>query len=115
MNIFGQHIRQLRQERGLSQRALALHAGIDFTYLNKIETGSLVHLPSEAAILRIAQVLEVDGNELVSAAGKVPPKLKTMMQHNVLLTELVRVLSERVLPESTYQKLLKLAKEAKYE
>jgi len=36
----GERVRELRKERGLSQRKLAAHAGIDFTYLSKIE---LVH------------------------------------------------------------------------
>jgi transcriptional regulator with XRE-family HTH domain len=113
MQPFGQHLRQLRKAKGISQRDLAAQIGIDFSYLSKIETGSLEFLPSEAVILQIAQVLEVDGNELVCLAGKMPPRLKDMMEDNPLLTELIHVLSQRVLPDETYRKMIEMAREVK--
>lgn len=108
---FGQHLRELRKAKSISQRDLAAQVGIDFTYISKIETGSLEFLPSETIILQIAQALEVDGNELVCLAGKMPPRLKDIMQDNPLLTELIHVLSQRVLPDETYRKLIELARE----
>jgi transcriptional regulator with XRE-family HTH domain len=38
---FGERLRQLRRERQMNQRALAERAGIDFTYLSKLENGRM--------------------------------------------------------------------------
>ena len=105
---FGQHLRDLRKARGLSQRALASQVGIDFTYLSKIEQGHNAP-PSETVILRMALVLKVDVNELLNLSGRVPPTLKAELQTNPLAVELVRILSERRLPDEVYQQMLDLA------
>lgn len=106
---FGERLRELRRRHGLSQRDLAVQVGVDFTYLSKIETGDSEFMPSEDLILRLAQALNVDGNRLICLAGKIPPKLKDMMQGNPLLTELVRVLSEKPLPSEVYLQMVQLA------
>lgn len=69
---FGQRIKELRRARGLSQRALAAQAGLDFTYLSKIENDRLEHTPSIRMIQDLARALEVDELELMDLARKVP-------------------------------------------
>lgn len=69
---FGERIKALRQERGFSQRALAEKAGLDFTYLSKIENDRLEHTPSIKTILDLARALGVDELELLDLARKVP-------------------------------------------
>lgn len=71
---FGQRLRELRKAKGMTQRELAQRAGIDFTYLSKLETGAMPP-PSEKTILSLAEVLDADADELFSAAGKVPSSL----------------------------------------
>lgn len=105
---FGQYLRDVRKAKGLSQRALAAQIGVDFTYLSKIEQGRMAP-PSESVIRHIAQVLKVDVNELLNLSGKVPPTLKAELQSNPLAVELVRILSERRLPDEVYQQMLDLA------
>jgi transcriptional regulator with XRE-family HTH domain len=75
---FGQRVRALRQERGLSQRALASLIGINFTYVSKIENERLDfgEYPSEDLIYRIAAALEVDGDELLILAKKIPDRIR---------------------------------------
>jgi transcriptional regulator with XRE-family HTH domain len=75
---FGRRLRALRQERGLSQRALALKLGVNFTYLSKIENERLDfgEVPSEELICRIAAALEVDGDELLILAKKIPQQIR---------------------------------------
>ena len=70
---FGQRIRELRKSRGMTQRELAEVAGVDFTYLSKIENDRLEHTPSIRTIQGLAQALEVDELELMELANKVPP------------------------------------------
>lgn len=58
----------------MSQRALAEAAGIDFTYLSKVEN-SRMDPPSEGVIRTMAGILETNADELVALAGKVPADL----------------------------------------
>lgn len=55
----------------MSQRELATRAGIDFTYLSKIENARM-EPPSEKVILKVAEALDADPDELVLLAGKIP-------------------------------------------
>src|SRR6266852_9272795 len=68
----GERIRQLRQQRGLTQRRLAEETGVDFSYLSKIENERLEHTPSIKMLQDLARVLEVDELELMDLANKVP-------------------------------------------
>ncbi len=108
---FGQRLRNLRKQKNLSQRDLAARVGIDFTYLSKIEGGRL-DPPSEVIIQRIAQVLEADEDELINLAGKVPKDLKAVLEESPQAVELLRVLSERKLPDETYRRMFDLARES---
>ena len=72
---FGAKLRALRQERGLTLRALAEAAGVDFTYLSKIENDRLDYSPGVETIRDLAEALEVDAMELLQLANKVPPEL----------------------------------------
>jgi len=72
---FGAKLRALRKERGKTLRALAEAAGVDFTYLSKIENERVEHLPSVDTIRDLAQALEVDAVELLQLANKLPPEL----------------------------------------
>ena len=74
----GQRIRELRQARKLTQRQLAGMAGIDFTYLSKIENDRLEHMPSLQTIRNLARDLGADELELMDLANKVPPVLEAI-------------------------------------
>jgi transcriptional regulator with XRE-family HTH domain len=76
---FGQHLRELRRNRNLGQKALAAMVGLSHTYLSKVENERLdfAQYPSEDAILKLAQALEVDGDELLLLAQKVPPGIRS--------------------------------------
>jgi len=76
---FGQKIRELRQAKGLGQRALAEMIGANFTYVSKIETGKLDYgnYPSEAMMHKLAEALDTDEDELLVLAEKIPHKIKS--------------------------------------
>ena len=71
---FGERLRQLRRAQGLDQRRLAARVGIDFTYLSKIENGRMLP-PSAETIVKLAQALQADADELLLLANKVPEDL----------------------------------------
>ena len=63
---FGLTIRRLRKERGKAQEALAHEAGLSLTSLARIETGR--QEVRFGTILRLAEALEMKGQELVAHA-----------------------------------------------
>jgi len=72
---FGAKLRELRQNKGMTLRALAEAAGVDFTYLSKIENDRLDYSPGVETIRDLAQALKVDAMELLQLANKLPPEL----------------------------------------
>jgi transcriptional regulator with XRE-family HTH domain len=72
---FGQYLRTLREDRHLTQRRLAEKAGIDFTYLSKLENERLEHTPSVRTLVSLAKALQVDELELMERADKMPASL----------------------------------------
>ncbi|MCJ2132401.1 helix-turn-helix transcriptional regulator [Methylobacterium sp. E-045] len=67
------HLRRLRVERGLSQEALAVDAGVDRGYVSGIERRSFN--PTVDILDRLAFALSVDVSELfvLPANGENPP------------------------------------------
>ena len=61
---FGNHLRQLRKEKGYSQEKLAFEAGLHPTYISMIETGK--KQPSLSTLVSIARSLDVKLGELVA-------------------------------------------------
>jgi len=66
----GTRIRRVRHERAMSQRELAAKVAIGAPHLSKLERDE--EQPSEALLVRIAAVLDLDADELVLQAGLVP-------------------------------------------
>jgi transcriptional regulator with XRE-family HTH domain len=60
---FGLVLRDLRKERGLSQEALALEAGIQRNYVSLIERG--INQPTITIIFRLAAALEMKPSQVI--------------------------------------------------
>jgi transcriptional regulator with XRE-family HTH domain len=75
---FGHGIRDLRRGKNLGQPALAEKVGVTFTDVSKIENHQLDfgEYPSEEPIRRFAEALEVDADELLLLAGKIPVQVR---------------------------------------
>jgi transcriptional regulator with XRE-family HTH domain len=63
--IVGRNVRQLRQDRGLTQEQLAFEAQLDLTYVGVIERGR--RNPSLVVLVRLATTQGVMPADLVSA------------------------------------------------
>ncbi len=75
---FGQKLRELRKAKGLTLRDLADAAGVDFTYLSKIENGKPGYVPGADTIRAMARALGADALEFLKLAKKVPPELEPL-------------------------------------
>ena len=60
---FGQVLRHVRTERGISQEALALECELDRTYISLLERG--LRQPTLTTLVALSIALEVDAAELV--------------------------------------------------
>lgn len=73
----GDKIRQLRESFGLTQGQLASNASVSQGYLSQLENGDVKN-PSAAVLLRVAQAMHVDPDEMFEAAGY--PTVRTLRQ-----------------------------------
>ena len=85
---FARRLCEVRNAKGLTQFELAERAGIDFTYISRLENGRVV--PSLALVERLAKGLEVEIYQLfldVSAEAEAPK----LFPHGVQEWSLLRV------------------------
>lgn len=62
---FGQIIRQLRKERGLSQERLAFESNLDRSFISQLECG--VKQPSLVTIFQLARALQTSPARIMDA------------------------------------------------
>ncbi len=72
LETLGPRLRGLRRKHGITQRDVADHLGINFTYVSKIENDRLDFPCSDSLLRGLAALYEVDPDELLALAGRVP-------------------------------------------
>lgn len=98
MSAFGDHLRERREalyasDRKFSLRQVAARAGIQPTYLSKLERGEL-DPPSEKTTLALARELGEDPDVMLALAGKVSTELQAIIRkHPKAFAELIRELN----------------------
>ena len=65
---FANNLRRLRHAKGISQEDLAYEAGVNRTYLSKLERAATY--PGLEIIVKLATVLEVEPAELLRISGR---------------------------------------------
>ena len=68
-DAFGQVLKDLRTERGLSQQQLALDSELDRTYISLLERG--LRQPTLSTIFQLAEVLKFSASDIVARVEKV--------------------------------------------
>lgn len=92
MMDFGTKLKNLRKEHMITQRDLADSVGVDFTYISKMENGKLENSPAIETIIKIANVLETNADELLMLANKIPETIrKTIVDDNLAAAFLRKV------------------------
>lgn len=66
--IFGKVVRQLRDEKKMTQEKLAELAEVDRTYIYRLETGK--RSPSLAVVFRLASAFKISPGQLIDRIGK---------------------------------------------
>jgi len=71
-NAFGEILRELRTEKGLSQEKLALDTDLDRTFISLLERG--LRQPSLKTIFLIAKRLNIKPNKLIERVENITNK-----------------------------------------
>jgi len=92
---FGDRVRDLRLAKARTNpsftlRQFATAAGISATFLSKVERGEF-DPPAADKIMKMAELLGVDADELLALAGRVDPELNEIIRENpTVLPDLLR-------------------------
>ena len=79
---FGRIVRQARKDKGCSQRDIAKLVDLDFTYLSKLENDRATYAPKEDVIRKLAACLNLDAEELIFLAGRLPEQNEEFLKQN---------------------------------
>ncbi|MBI1249030.1 helix-turn-helix domain-containing protein [bacterium] len=79
---FGERVRELRKQRGLTQQKLAVLLEVSLSYISKVENERLNagDYPSEAFVLKLAKALDADEDELLLLTDRVPEVIRKRIQ-----------------------------------
>ena len=117
---FGNLLRALREARRttdptFSLRQFAEKAGISATFLSKVERGEF-DPPAADKIIRMAQLLGTDADELLALAGRVDPELDDIIRRRPrALAEFLRTAREHDLSAEDIAALTRSIREGKHE
>ena len=78
---FGAYVRQEREGREIGLREMAKKIGVSPTYLSKIERDEFAP-PAEDKVRKIAEILDIDVDELLALAGKVSTDLSEIIREH---------------------------------
>ena len=79
---FGERVRELRKEKGLTQQKLAVRLDVSLSYISKVENERLNagDYPSEAFVLKLAKALDANEDELLLLTNRVPEAIRRRIQ-----------------------------------
>lgn len=75
-----QKLKSLRKGKGIGIKPLAEELSVNYTYLSKIENDKAN--PSKETIKRIANYFNVDADELMILADKIPDDIERILREN---------------------------------
>lgn len=107
---FGKKVRDLREARlrtdpKFTLRQFAVAVGMSPTYLSKVERGEFAP-PAADKIMRIAELLDVDADELLALADKVDPEVEQIIREQPKMADFLRTARERGLTPEDLKRLI---------
>jgi transcriptional regulator with XRE-family HTH domain len=102
---FGARVKNARLGKDMTLRELARRIEKSPSYVNDIEYNRRV--PSEAVVRQLCEVLELDVDQMLAAAGRVGDKAEEYLRREPQAGVLFRKMSEARLGEGDLQKMMK--------
>ena len=97
--VFGTALKQLREERRVSQSKLAERAGFDHSYVSRLESGA--RTPTRDAVMQLAGALQLDAggqDSLLAAAGFLPKEVSSLLSAEPEISDLLHLLHNEAVP-----------------
>ena len=91
-NTFGMKIKEIRKSKGMGLREMARQVGVSPTYLSRIESEK-EQPPSGDRICKIAEILDIDKNELLQLADKAVSFYTEQLKNEEKFPELLQYIS----------------------
>jgi HTH-type transcriptional regulator, competence development regulator len=104
---FGSVLRDKRRQASLSQRELASQAGLDFSYISKLENDRLPP-PSADTIVLLSSILQCPSEELLALTGKLPQEVQEAVGTSKAAQEFLQNASLMKLTESEWRSMMSL-------
>jgi transcriptional regulator with XRE-family HTH domain len=97
---FAKLLKQLREDRSISQSRLAEAAQFDHSYVSRLESGS--RAPTREAVNKLADALRLDPRQrdgLLAAAGFMPQRIESLFADEPVLSDVFSLLQSDETPE----------------
>jgi len=104
MPSFGELLKERRRKAGLSQRDLAAQAGLDFSYISKLENDRIPP-PAGDTVVAICKVLKIEPEELLAASGKLPADIRSALGSSRAAQSFLQNASKMSLTEGEWREL----------
>ena len=110
---FGQTLKEIRRDAGVTQRELATAVGVDFSYISKIENDRMPP-PAADTIVKICGVLGVAPDELLAMTGKMPTPVKEAISENPAAQQFLREAQTMTLTDDEWGALTQQLKKLRH-
>lgn len=116
---FGRRVRRLREAKkatdpSFSLRRFAQAVGISATFLSRVENGEALP-PKAENVMRMAELLGDDPDELLALAGKVDPELPLIIRERPrAMADLLRTARDEGLTEEELDQITRELKERRH-
>jgi len=101
---FGELLREKRRIAGVSQRELAANAGLDFSYISKLENGRIPP-PAADTVVVFCRILKIEPEELLAAGGKLPADVQASVGTSQAAQSFLQNASQMSLTENEWKEL----------
>lgn len=92
---FGSLLRALREQKGISQSALARRAGLDPSFVNRLESGQRGAERSVAeTLIEALEISPTEGDRLLAAGGHLPALFARLGLQDETLQLVARILTD---------------------
>ena len=101
---FGEMVKKKRREAGFSQRELAERAGLDFSYISKIENGRLPP-PAADTVVHLCRIMKTPAEELLALTKKLPSEVQQTISSSVAAQDFLRAVQTMKLTDTEWKQL----------
>ena len=101
---FGALLREHRRAAGITQRQLADRAGVDFSYISKIENDR-ISTPAADTVVKLCEILHVPADELLARGGKIPSDVQGQLGASAAAQEFLRTVQGLALSDEEWREL----------